>query len=70
MRLTKPDSGKSFKISGNIVDILNSKVYSGSLHIKNRKIANITKDRKTTINACAVRIFKVGNNSLDNGSCS
>jgi len=46
MRLTKPDSGKDFKISGNIVDVLNSKVYSGSLHIKNRKIVNITKDRK------------------------
>jgi adenine deaminase len=35
----------SDKISGNIVDIVNKKIFSGTIEIKEKKIINITKDK-------------------------
>ena len=34
------------KISGNIVDVLNSTIYPGTLEIRNGRIARIAKDKK------------------------
>ncbi len=38
---------KNFQVSGNIVDLLNEQIFSGTIYIENGKIVKIKKDRKT-----------------------
>jgi adenine deaminase len=38
---------ENFQVSGNIVDLLNEQIFSGTIYIENGKIVKIEKDRKT-----------------------